>query len=95
MLLYFYVSQTIDAYLCDVNEVENTVICVKVLSQYGGEVNFKIKRSSKFARIQDSSCQKMTILKPYNVRFVYDGQRISPCHRLEDLGMENGDVSYK
>lgn len=64
---------------------------IKVKDQNGGEVVFKVKRSTKFKRVLDAFCGK----KSWNVnqvRFVFDGQRINEDMTPDDLSMEDNDT---
>jgi small ubiquitin-related modifier len=71
---------------------DDNVLSLKVKDQTGGEVVFKVKRTTKFAKIRDAFCQKKSWVAD-QVRFVYDGQRLDPNATPEELDMENGDVS--
>lgn len=43
--------------------------------QDGGEVYFKIKRSTQLKKLMDAYCDRQSI-SPNSIRFLYDGQRI-------------------
>ena len=70
---------------------DDSVISIKVKDQHGGEVVFKVKKTTKFQKIMDAFCQK----KAWDagaVRFVFDGERILSDQTPDDIGMEDGDV---
>lgn len=68
------------------------VCSIKVKDQDGGEVVFRVKRTTKFERIIQTFCQK----KAWNagqVKFLFDGNRILADDTPESLDMDDGDVS--
>jgi small ubiquitin-related modifier len=71
---------------------EDGIISVRVKDQTGGEVVFKVKKTTKFSRILDAFCQKKA-WDATQVRFVFDGQRLNRDATPEELDMESGDVS--
>ena len=49
-------------------------------TQDGAEVFFKIKKSTRFAKMFDAFCERQGI-DPSSVRFLFDGERIAVCTR--------------
>lgn len=66
-------------------------ISLKVVSQDGNEVYFKIKRKTCFRKLFDAYCARQAI-SPSSVRFLYDGSRVMPDSNPEKLDMENDDI---
>ncbi|CEL97803.1 unnamed protein product [Vitrella brassicaformis CCMP3155] len=66
-------------------------INLKVKSQDGKEVFFKVKKWTKFEKLMNAYHQKLA-LAPNSVRFLFDGDRIAKESTPDDLGMEDGDV---
>ncbi|KAJ3162724.1 hypothetical protein HDU86_003697 [Geranomyces michiganensis] len=66
-------------------------INLKVTAQDGGEIAFKIKRTTPLQRLMDAYIQK-TGQDPNGVRFTCDGQRIIGTHTPDELDMEDGDI---
>lgn len=54
---------------------ENEHINLRVCAPDGGEVYFKIKKTTSFKKLMDAYCQRQSI-NPANIRFLYDGQRL-------------------
>ena len=48
---------------------------LKVKSQDGEEVFFKIKRTTQFRKLMEAYCQRQTV-SMNNVRFLFDGEKI-------------------
>lgn len=71
---------------------DDNVISIKVKDQSGGEVVFKVKKHTKFTKIQEAFCSKKA-WDPAQVRFVFDGERLMGDQTPEEVGMESGDVS--
>lgn len=70
---------------------EDNVISIKVKDQHGGELVFKVKKTTKFSRILDTFCQRKSWAAS-QVRFVFDGQRVDPNSTPEEHDMQSGDV---
>ena len=68
------------------------VISIKVKDQSGGEVVFRVKRTTKFSKIRDAFCQKKA-WDSGQVRFIFDGQRVNADDTPESLELEDHDVS--
>eukprot|EP01017_Pseudomicrothorax_dubius_P010846 TRINITY_DN1393_c0_g1_i1.p1 TRINITY_DN1393_c0_g1~~TRINITY_DN1393_c0_g1_i1.p1 ORF type:complete len:106 (-),score=26.77 TRINITY_DN1393_c0_g1_i1:198-515(-) len=63
---------------------------LKVKSQEGEEVFFKIKKTTAFKKLMEAYCQRQGV-NMQNVRFLFDGDRIAETQTPDQLGMENGD----
>ncbi|EAS00561.3 small ubiquitin-related modifier (macronuclear) [Tetrahymena thermophila SB210] len=63
---------------------------LKVKSQEGEEIFFKIKKTTQFKKLMDAYCQRAQV-NAHNVRFLFDGDRILESHTPADLKMESGD----
>ncbi|KAL6077597.1 Dolichyl-phosphate-mannose--protein mannosyltransferase pmt3 [Balamuthia mandrillaris] len=66
-------------------------ISLKVVSQDGNEVYFKIKRNTALKKLMDAYCSRQA-MSPDSVRFLYDGSRVQPDQTPKELGMEEGDI---
>ena len=67
------------------------VVGLKVVSQDGSEVYFKIKKHTMLKKLVDAYCTRQGV-SPSSIRFLYDGRRIQPDQTPKDLGMEDGDI---
>jgi small ubiquitin-related modifier len=56
-------------------QAQQDYINLKVKSQEGEEVFFKIKKTTQFKKLMDAYCQRQSV-NPSNVRFLYEGERI-------------------
>jgi len=66
-------------------------VSLKVVSQDGSEVFFKIKKHTPLRKLVDAYCQRQG-QSTSAIRFLYDGRRIQPDQTPKDLGMEDGDI---
>ena len=64
---------------------------LKVVSQDGNEVYFKIKKHTMLKKLVDAYCTRQGV-SPSSIRFLYDGRRIQPDQTPKDLAMEDGDI---
>ncbi len=64
---------------------------IKVVSQDGNEVYFKIKDTTQLKKLINAYCGRQAI-SVSSVRFLYDGQRIDQDQTPSDLGMEDNDI---
>ncbi|KAI0773114.1 small ubiquitin-like modifier [Trametes elegans] len=72
------------------SEDPNAPINIKVTTQNGEEVFFKIKRSTKLSKLQVAYANKVG--KDVNsIRFLYDGARIGDDDTPASLDMEDND----
>ncbi len=67
------------------------IIDVKVVSQDGNTVCFKIKKQTPLKRMIDAYCNRQAI-DLNSVRFLFDGKRIQEQNTPKELEMENSDV---
>ncbi|KAJ2515009.1 SUMO protein smt3 [Coemansia sp. RSA 1939] len=66
-------------------------INIKVVSADNSEVMFKIKRSTKLAKLMQAYCARAG--KSFDtVRFLVDGERINGDSTPDSLGLEDGDA---
>lgn len=63
---------------------------LKVKSQDGNEVYFKVKRTTQFSKVMSAYCKKVGA-EQESVRFLFDGTRIRPDQTPGDLDMEDED----
>lgn len=63
---------------------------LKVKSQDGEEVFFKIKSTTQLKKLMDAYCQRQN-LSSANVRFLFDGERLHEGQTPKELNMESGD----
>eukprot|EP00450_Noctiluca_scintillans_P003172 CAMPEP_0194501332 /NCGR_PEP_ID=MMETSP0253-20130528/22507_1 /TAXON_ID=2966 /ORGANISM="Noctiluca scintillans" /LENGTH=95 /DNA_ID=CAMNT_0039343295 /DNA_START=49 /DNA_END=336 /DNA_ORIENTATION=- len=66
-------------------------IQLKVKDQQGSEVQFKIKKSTPLRKLMDAYCSRLG-LQASQVRFMVDGERISPDDTADKLGLEDEDL---
>ena len=59
-------------------------------AQDGTEVHFKVRPTTKFAKVFEAYCQRKS-LQQNAVRFLVDGERIRADQTPEDFDMEDGD----
>ena len=66
-------------------------INLKVKSEDGQEIYFKIKRTTPFKKLMDTYCHRAGVLFLFtqhstaNVRFLFDGQRINQAQTPKDV----------
>ncbi|CAG9335979.1 unnamed protein product [Blepharisma stoltei] len=65
-------------------------VTLKVRSQNGNEMFFKIKRLAHLRKLIEVYCAKAGIIIT-TTRFLFQGERIMGRHTAELLGLENGD----
>ena len=66
-------------------------INLKVVTQDGNEIFFKCKSATPLNKLMNAFCQRQGV-SINSVRFLFDGQRISPQQTPSALFMEDGDV---
>jgi small ubiquitin-related modifier len=66
-------------------------INLRVADQSGGEVFFKIKRTTPLRKLMEAYCQRQSH-RPTDVRFLYDGARVQPEDTPKSLDLEDNDV---
>ncbi|KAH9915587.1 ubiquitin-like protein [Epithele typhae] len=72
-------------------EDANAPINIKVATQTGEEVFFKIKRNTKLSKLQAAYASKVG-KDVSSIRFLYDGNRISDDDTPSSLEMEDNDT---
>ncbi|KAJ2845795.1 SUMO protein smt3 [Coemansia brasiliensis] len=72
-------------------ETDVAHINIKVASSDNSEIMFKIKRSTKLAKLMQAYCSR-TGKSTGTVRFLVDGERITGESTPESLGLEDGDT---
>ena len=65
-------------------------ITLKVKSQDGNELFFKIKKGTQLKKLMDAYCSRNGV-NPSTVRFLFDGQRIQETNTPNDLHLEDND----
>jgi small ubiquitin-related modifier len=65
-------------------------INLKVTSQNGEEVHFKIKKTTPLAKLMDTYCQRMGLSRN-SIRFLFEGSRLQDQQTPKELEMEDGD----
>ena len=63
---------------------------LKVKSQDGNEVYFKVKKTTQLKKLMDAYCSRVG-KEPGSIRFLFDGERIQPTSTPENLEMEDED----
>ncbi|KAF2073662.1 hypothetical protein CYY_005012 [Polysphondylium violaceum] len=66
-------------------------INIKVLDSNGGEVFFKIKKTTPLKKLMDAYSSKKGV-NPSSLRFLYEGNRIDYENTPKQLNMENDDI---
>jgi len=66
-------------------------ISLKVVSQDGNEVFFKIKRHTPLRKLMEAYCRRQN-LDMNSIRFLYDGNRIAADKSPKELEMEDNDI---
>ena len=74
----------------DMGEVSTEHITLKVKSQDGNELFFKIKRATQLKKLMEAYCSRNGV-NPTTVRFLFDGQRIQETNTPNDLHLEDND----
>jgi len=72
-------------------EDANAPINIKVTTQTGEEVFFKIKRNTKLSKLQGAYATKVG-KDVSSIRFLYDGQRVNENDTPASLDMEDNDT---
>lgn len=72
-------------------EEGTTHLNLRVLSQNGNEIFFKMKPTTKLSRLMKAYCERQSISSSA-VRFLYDGQRVQDEQTPADLDMEENDI---
>jgi len=72
------------------NKEDGTHLNLKVKSQDGNEVFFKVKKTTQLGKLMNAYCNRVG-KDPTTVRFLFDGERIQPESTPEQLDMEDED----
>lgn len=72
------------------NVAKEEQINLKVKTQDGNAVFFKVKKTTSFKKLMDAYC-KRTGVDPASVRFLFDGVRLQPDETPLDVGIEDED----
>ncbi|KAK7682035.1 hypothetical protein QCA50_014999 [Cerrena zonata] len=72
-------------------EDANAPINIKVVTQTGEEVFFKIKRGTKLSKLQSAYASKVG-KDVGSIRFLYDGDRVNENDTPASLDMEDNDA---
>ncbi|XP_034686435.1 small ubiquitin-related modifier 2-like [Vitis riparia] len=70
--------------------LDQSTIEVKVKSQDGRQLYFRINRSTPLQRLLVAYCQRIN-LDYKTMQFVYNGNRVTAKQTPEQLGMEDGE----
>lgn len=66
-------------------------ITLRVVSQDGGEVLFRTKKTTPLERLMKAYCNRMAV-SMNAIRFLFDGNRIQNDFTPEQLGMQDRDM---
>eukprot|EP00013_Stygamoeba_regulata_P026767 CAMPEP_0177651460 /NCGR_PEP_ID=MMETSP0447-20121125/12560_1 /TAXON_ID=0 /ORGANISM="Stygamoeba regulata, Strain BSH-02190019" /LENGTH=86 /DNA_ID=CAMNT_0019154543 /DNA_START=46 /DNA_END=306 /DNA_ORIENTATION=+ len=66
-------------------------ISLKVSSNDGQEVFFKIKKTTPLKKLMEAFCTRQGVSMG-TIRFIHEGRRLNPEDTPEGLGMENEDI---
>lgn len=68
-----------------------THIQLRVRNHQGGEVQFKIKKTSGLKKLMEAYCQRVGV-RLGEVRFMVDGERVNETDTPEGLGLGDDDL---
>lgn len=71
--------------------LDDTHIAIKVVNQNGADVNFKIKPTTKLAKLMEAYCNRQSVTMS-SVRFLFNGERLVSESTANDIGLADGDV---
>jgi len=66
-------------------------IAIKIASQTGGDVHFKIGPKTALGKLMKAYCDRACIAQN-SVRFLLNGERLNPEDTPESSGLHEGDV---
>ncbi|KAI8538070.1 hypothetical protein RHMOL_Rhmol09G0073100 [Rhododendron molle] len=72
------------------DQAQSNQINLKVKSQEGNEVFFRIKNNTQLKKLMTAYCERQS-LDAKAIVFLFDGHRIKAEQTPEQLGMEDGD----
>eukprot|EP01025_Chloroclados_australasicus_P027913 TRINITY_DN2762_c0_g1_i2.p4 TRINITY_DN2762_c0_g1~~TRINITY_DN2762_c0_g1_i2.p4 ORF type:complete len:105 (-),score=8.04 TRINITY_DN2762_c0_g1_i2:536-850(-) len=64
---------------------------IKIKSQDGDTIEFKVKRSTKLEKVFNFYCQRKGYVSN-QVRFLFDGANITPDKTVGEIDLEDGDT---
>ena len=70
---------------------DNEVLNIRVKDQQGGEISFKVKKSTHFSKIFDAYAARHS-LEVSQLRFIFDGARINGESTPKMFEMEDNDM---
>jgi small ubiquitin-related modifier len=73
------------------NKESEEFISLKVMSQDGSEVWFKLRKETPLQKLFDNYCQRQG-LSQASVRFLVDGQRVKGTDTPKSLQLEQDDI---
>ena len=73
------------------SSVEKEYINLRVCSQDGNEVYFKIRKNTDMKKLMTAYCERVGVTQD-STRFLYNGDRITPLQNAIALEMEDNDV---
>lgn len=73
------------------SEEDSKSINIKVASQDGNEIFFKLSKTTPLSKLMTAYCSRQGV-EITSIRFLFDGQRIMQENTPNDLDMENEDV---
>eukprot|EP01114_Cavostelium_apophysatum_P000714 TRINITY_DN1064_c0_g1_i2.p1 TRINITY_DN1064_c0_g1~~TRINITY_DN1064_c0_g1_i2.p1 ORF type:complete len:104 (-),score=14.20 TRINITY_DN1064_c0_g1_i2:40-351(-) len=72
-------------------KTDPNTINLRVVAQDGSEVYFKIKKNTPLRKLMEAYCQRQSV-DQNSIRFLYDGQRLSPDQTPKELELEDNDI---
>lgn len=66
-------------------------ISIRIHDQSGEDMFFKVKKTTKLEKVFIAYSQRKGFTAS-SVRFLFDGARVRPDQRPEELGMDDGDL---
>lgn len=69
---------------------QGTHINLKVKSQDGHEIHFRIKRTAGLKKLMSAYCERQSV-DPNSIVFLFDGNRLRADQTPAELEMEDGD----
>lgn len=91
ILLQKKMTEATDDVKPEISSTQTQQIALKVVSQDGVEVFFKIKRSTHLKKLMDAYSKRQG-LSPASVRFVFDGDRLNGNETPDSLEMADQDT---
>lgn len=70
---------------------ESVPVNLRVVTQSGEELSFKLKSNTKLGKLMEAFCKRKGC-RTADMRFMFDGKRIAPQNTVTSMEMEDGDV---